>query len=310
MRRIVARVRRLARRTRSCIVLATGTCNASGDCIVRWSSRVWPWARSMMTNVFICLARLVPMVGTLAPLRTLLILQRPLLERTSTSTLKVGVWVLTSSERVQAIADSRVAIQVHFSRDVVLPAYLTVCHWRRRRHRPGRRDVTPTSRTLELPLQPVAKAVKVKDVPARHELLGRPDAGSGDHFLSANNADTVGCLQIRFGRIRKPLVKVGGNLPETPKVRQALVHVLDGNVQLPHQVERNAIVCENDGEEHDADEQQRDVDDQLEVQLVKRLVVPLPLDNVRINGRQAVLDEHLHHLHSKQSILKAEEHLH
>ena len=82
-------------------------------------------------------------------------------------------------------------------------------------------------------------------------------------------------------------------LAETQEVHDAVAEVAESRVELPYEVQREPIVCEDKQEEDAVDEQVKEVSDQLEVEDVGGLGLPPPLE-AQVNHRHNILEEELH----------------
>jgi hypothetical protein len=96
-----------------------------------------------------------------------------------------------------------------------------------------------------LTLDPHLQAVDMENVRARQFLARRRV-----HFFAANDARAVRALELFLCGVWEPLVQIGRDFA-VPKVRRdAALEVLDRHPQVTHNVERHAIVRENERKKH------------------------------------------------------------
>eukprot|EP00982_Pelagococcus_subviridis_P002201 16994-Pelagococcus_subviridis.AAC.2 len=111
-------------------------------------------------------------------------------------------------------------------------------------------------------------------MPAR-KLLRPHRAGDAEHHvLSADDARVVVRREILRGSVGEPLVQVRGDAPVANELLHSSAEISDRHVEVPHEVNGETVIREDDQKEHEVHEQVQQIREELEVKHHGALALP------------------------------------
>ena len=150
-----------------------------------------------------------------------------------------------------------------------------------------RRDQSSANRAILLPLQPTLQTIEVEAVTTGQPLWRHFHL----HVLPAHDTHPVTPVQIRRRGRRKSIFHVAANLAEPQKRPHPRHEIAKRPVDVPHQVDRNAVGRKHHEEKRCIRDQVDHIPRQIDIKHGNRLAPPRPVAS-HVDQRERVLEQY------------------